>query len=188
MITTKAELKKYIAEDRKVNRHKSGFVSSIKASLYKSESYVICKYLLELRKCEYLLNRQGVLNRLLYKYHAIRKSRIGTEYKIQIPEGISGYGLRICHLSGGGGILLNANKIGNYCVINSGVILGQRHTRTDKPWIGDNVVFCPGSQAFGEVHIGDGAYICPNATITKDVPQNAIVAGVPANIIKYKEQ
>ena len=49
----------------------------------------------------------------------------------------------------------------------------------DDVWIGDNVVILPG------VHIGKSSVIAANAVVTKDVPENVIVAGVPAKIIKY---
>jgi acetyltransferase-like isoleucine patch superfamily enzyme len=45
-------------------------------------------------------------------------------------------------------------------------------------WIGSNATILPG------VTIGDGAIIAAGAVVTKDVPANSIVAGVPARIIK----
>lgn len=45
-------------------------------------------------------------------------------------------------------------------------------------WIGENAVILSGTT------IGDGCIIGANAVITKDVPANSIVAGVPATIIK----
>lgn len=38
----------------------------------------------------------------------------------------------------------------------------------------------------GGVIIGDNVTIAPNAVVVKDVPDNCIVAGVPAKIIKFK--
>jgi len=52
----------------------------------------------------------------------------------------------------------------------------------DNVWIGSNATILQG------VTIGDGAIIGANAVVTKDVPKNTIVAGVPAKIIrKVKE-
>lgn len=47
-------------------------------------------------------------------------------------------------------------------------------------WIGANCVIMPG------VTIGNGAIIGSSAVVTSDVPDYAIVVGVPAKIIKYR--
>ncbi len=47
-------------------------------------------------------------------------------------------------------------------------------------WIGSNVVLLDG------ITIGDGAVVAAGAVVTKDVPPYAVVAGVPAKIIKYR--
>lgn len=39
----------------------------------------------------------------------------------------------------------------------------------------------------GEVHIGNHVFIAPNAVVTKDVFDNAIVGVVPTKILKIKE-
>ena len=74
-----------------------------------------------------------------------------------------------------------------------------RHDRTDIPmmeqgfeeeqpvvigndvWIGDRVVILPG------VHIGSGSIIGAGAVVTKDIPDNAIAAGVPARVIRFRD-
>lgn len=47
-------------------------------------------------------------------------------------------------------------------------------------WIGENVFLV------GGVQVGDGAVVLANAVVTKDVPDYAIVGGVPARVIKYR--
>lgn len=40
---------------------------------------------------------------------------------------------------------------------------------------------------WGGVHIGNHVTIAPNAVVVKDIPDNAIVVGIPARILKFKE-
>lgn len=47
-------------------------------------------------------------------------------------------------------------------------------------WIGNDVVLK------GGISIGDGAVIAANSVVTKDVPPYAIVAGIPAKVIRYR--
>jgi acetyltransferase-like isoleucine patch superfamily enzyme len=50
-----------------------------------------------------------------------------------------------------------------------------------KVWLGANVAILQG------VTIGDNAIVASGAVVTKDVPANTIVGGVPAKIIKTIE-
>ena len=46
-------------------------------------------------------------------------------------------------------------------------------------WIGSNSTILPG------VTIGDGAIVAAGAVVTRDVPENTIVGGVPARIMRH---
>lgn len=50
----------------------------------------------------------------------------------------------------------------------------------DNIWIGGRVTILPG------VTVGNGAVIAAGSVVTKNVPSNAIVAGNPAKIIRYR--
>lgn len=50
----------------------------------------------------------------------------------------------------------------------------------DDVWIGNNAMIMSG------IEIGQGAVVAAGAIVTKNVPPYAIVAGVPAKIIKYR--
>lgn len=52
--------------------------------------------------------------------------------------------------------------------------------------IGNDVWIAAGAQVLHKVTIGDGAVVGGGAVVTKDVPPYAIVAGVPARVIKYR--
>ena len=49
----------------------------------------------------------------------------------------------------------------------------------DNVWIGEGVAILPG------VTIGKNAIIGANSVVNRDVPENGVVAGVPAKLIKY---
>jgi len=51
----------------------------------------------------------------------------------------------------------------------------------DYVWIATRVTILPG------VKIGRGAVVAANSVVTKDVPEMAIVAGVPARVISYRK-
>ena len=49
----------------------------------------------------------------------------------------------------------------------------------DNVWLGDKVAVLAG------VHIGNNVIVAANAVVTKDIPDNSIVAGVPGKIIAH---
>ncbi len=54
------------------------------------------------------------------------------------------------------------------------------------PEIKDNVYIGSGACILGGIVIGNNSVIGANATVTKDVPENAVVVGNPAKIVSFK--
>lgn len=90
---------------------------------------------------------------------------------------------------GGIGVVIHARaEIGENCIIGQNVTVGGRSGFYEVPVIGNNVEICAGSRVLGPIKIGDNVIIGANAVVIKDVPSNAVVAGVPAHIIKYRNE
>lgn len=94
-----------------------------------------------------------------------------------------------CKFQDQGGIYIGDDVlVGHNCVIATLNHVDAPERRGDmypKPvrigsrvWIGANVTILPG------ITIGDGAIIAAGAVVTKDVAPRAVVAGVPARVIK----
>ena len=187
MIESRKDLRFFLQEDRKRNSLPASFLGYFLRLILGRENACVYRYLRCLRHCEYHLNNaHNPLHRLLYLFWHFLKSRLGLRYGISIQPNTCGYGLRIMHLSGGGGVLLNIKKAGNYCGFNTGVLLGNNGSQDNRPTLGDYVAFGPGAKAFGKITIGNNVFVAPNAVVTKDMPDNCIVGGVPAKIIKER--
>ena len=75
-------------------------------------------------------------------------------------------------------------KIGKNVFINSGVMLTDLGgiSLADDVLVGPNVTILPG------VTVGKNAIVAAGAVVTKDVPANTIVAGIPARVIKQLDE
>lgn len=68
------------------------------------------------------------------------------------------------------------------------MVIGNKHLENydNQVVIGDNCYMGLDAKIFGSVTIGSNVTIGAHAVVTHDIPDNAIVAGAPARIIKYK--
>ncbi len=80
--------------------------------------------------------------------------------------------------------ILNAASIGNNVYVNHLVTLGEKDNK--KPTIGNNVELHANCTIIGGVNIGDNVIIGAGAVVVKDVPENTIAVGNPAQIIEKK--
>ena len=86
---------------------------------------------------------------------------------------------------GGIGVVLHKRVIiGNNCMIGSNVTVGGKSGHYEVPVIGNHVYLATGSKILGPISIGNNVSVGANAVVIKSVPDNAIVAGVPARNIK----
>ena len=113
-------------------------------------------------------------------------SRFLTGIEIH-PKANIGKNLFIDH--GMGVVIGETSEIGNNVTIYHMATLGgispsvnsneQRNIKRH-PTLKDNVVVGSGAQILGPVTVGKNAKIGANAVVTKDVPENAVMVGIPA--------
>ena len=90
---------------------------------------------------------------------------------------------------GGIGVVLHARcKIGDNVDIGTNVTIGGRSGHYVVPVIGNNVYIATGAKILGPIKIGNNVTIGANAVVINDVPDNVIVAGIPARIIKSNKK
>jgi serine O-acetyltransferase len=144
------------------------------------------RYIFILRLCAYL-NAHRVFRFGLRQLMSFVLTRHEIRYGISIPYTMHiGPGFYIGHF---GGIVVNENAtIGKNCNLSHGVTIGQtnRGARKGCPQIGDNVYIGPGAILIGRIAIGNNVAVGANSVVTKDIPDNAVVAGVPGKIISMK--
>ncbi|WP_260962210.1 CatB-related O-acetyltransferase [Pseudomonas citri] len=101
------------------------------------------------------------------------------------------------------------SSIGRFCSMGTGVVIGQEkhthpttwlsshpfqytasaltyHARTDMATIGHDVWIGSNAMILEGVTVGTGAVIATRAVVVEDVPPYAIVAGVPAKVVRFR--
>lgn len=114
---------------------------------------------------------------VMYRYYS-------NKYGLQIKRGTKiGYGFYIGH---GIGIVINPTAIiGNNVNISQFTTIGSNDGLSAV--IGDNVYIGPSVCIVENINIGNNVTIGAGAVVTKDIPNNATVAGVPAKILSFEK-
>jgi serine O-acetyltransferase len=123
----------------------------------------------------------------IYPFAKLLLGRLTYKFGISIPPDTNiGCGFYIGHF---GGIVVNSKSvIGRNCNISQGVTLGQANRGKNKgtPILGDNVYIGPGAKIIGAVKIGNNVAIGANCVVTKDIPDNSVVVGIPGKVISQE--
>ena len=89
-----------------------------------------------------------------------------------------------------GTVLGGRAMVGDHCHIGAGTVLaGVVEPASATPVIvEDNVVIGANAVVIEGIHVGKNAVVAAGAVVVEDVPDNAVVAGCPARVIKTKDE
>jgi serine O-acetyltransferase len=157
--------------------------SALLKELRENESF---QYIFWMRTCRFT-KKHPVLRFFVFPIAAVMLRKYMYKYGIAIPYTTEiDAGFYVGHF---GGIVVNGlSKIGKNCNLSHGVTLGKanRGKNAGYPTIGDHVYIGPGAKIVGAVKVGNHAAIGANCVVTKDVPEHAVVVGIPGRVISYQ--
>ena len=183
MIQSRKDLREYL----KADKNNAGFWRRLIYFLSSSECYWPCKYIRTLRYFEYYLNKKRNLFDIIpYWWYRLKLRRLKLKTGIYIYPNSLGKGAFLVHPG-----FMRVGKVahvGENATILPMVLFGKKSPGIENPdiYVGDNVYISTGVTILGPVKIGNNVTIGAGAVVTKDIPDNAVVGGVPAKIIKMK--
>ena len=132
-------------------------------------------------RCPSVLN---VLRRILCKPDATLHFASFVDGKL---NNIPGGGVFLIHPYS---TIIPAKSIGYGCIFRQLTTIGTKGTNKPLavPTIGNNVDFGANVTCIGDIKIGNNAVIGAGSVVVKDVPDNAIVVGNPARVIKFRSK
>lgn len=183
MIRTKEDLLNYMEQDNKRhNRNKHLFLKWLTRS---DEIYPIL-FMKYLRYTEYYQNKKKkIWDYIPYIWYLWNYRRLKIKTGIYIMPNCVGPGFFPVHP---GFIRLGEYvTIGKNCTVLPMCLFGKnKPSATGEFVIGDDCYISTGVTILGPIKIGNNVTIAAGAVVTKDVPDNVVVAGVPAKVVKNK--
>jgi serine O-acetyltransferase len=172
VITTREELRAYLASDLQSNGLERW---KFRYRLLERPAY----FQRLLRKSEYWTNTAHTpFGRCVAVWLRLRTKFLGERLALYVSRNVCGPGLSLVHP---GPVWVHYKaRVGANCRIYQGVTIGE--ARGKVPVIGDDVWIYPLAMVLG-VDVGDRACILAGSVVTKPVPDDAVVAGIPARIV-----
>jgi len=115
-----------------------------------------------------------LINRIFIRIIASCQIGLGAVIGRNVIFGYGGLGVVIHHKA----------VIGDNVNIGTGVTIGGTTNKGGVPVIGKNTIISTGCKIIGPVVIGDNCVIGANSVVLSNIPNNCVVVGSPAKVIK----
>lgn len=134
----------------------------------------------------FMINRHKIARIVFVPYLIFYKLFIEWILSIEIPgTTIIGKGFQLYH---GQATVVHKNAvIGSNCIMRHGTTIGNAAMNDGCPVIGNNVDIGCNVCIIGKIIIGNNVVIGAGSVVIKDVPDNCVIAGNPARIIRSLE-
>ena len=150
-----------------------------------SDSYDIYRFLLHLRRYEYLITRPTTLLKKIQRFWNLRQYQtFAKKLGYMIGDGVLGEDVILYHR---GSIFINPSvRMGSKCKFHGDCCLGVARTGASGcPTLGNGVDVGIGARILGDIYIADDIIVGANAVVTHSFYEPGItIAGIPARKVK----